>query len=157
MMMPVEVLLILGLVIIFALPMLTDLNVGVVAFTVAFLAGTFLLGYSSREIMAGFPGQMFILMVGITLLLAIANENGTIDWLVERLMSLAQGRLVLLPWVLFATAFLTSSLGPGAAPLLFVIGVGFVDRFKLKPLLIAAMVIHGTQSGGLTCFPPRLT
>ena len=152
--MPIELILILGLMIVFIVPMLTELNVGIVALVVAFLFGSFLLDLSGKEIMAGFPGQMFVLLVGITLLLAIAKENGTIDWVVEKLMSLAQGKLILLPWVLFATAFITSSLGPGAAPVLFVIGIGFVDRFKLNPLLVAAMIIHGTQSGAYSPIAP---
>ena len=149
-----ELLLIIGLTAIFIIPIITDLNVGVVAFVVAIIVGTQLLGYSSKEILAGFPGQMFVLMVGITLLLSIAQNNGTIDWLVLQLMNLAGGRLVLLPIVLFVTAFITSSLGPAAAPILFVIGVGFIARFNLNPLLVAAMVIHGAQSGGYSPIAP---
>ncbi|MBT7370168.1 MAG: hypothetical protein HN816_05935 [Gammaproteobacteria bacterium] len=149
-----ELILILGLLVIFLVPMLSDLNVGVVAIVVAICTGTFLLDYSGVEVMAGFPAQMFVLLAGITLLLAVANQNGTVDWAVEQLMRLARGRLILLPWVLFATAFVTASLGPGAAPVLFVIGIGFVSRFKLNPLLVAAMIIHGTQSGAYSPIAP---
>jgi di/tricarboxylate transporter len=149
-----ELILLLGLVVVFVVPVATDLNVGVVAFVVALLTGTLLLDSSVNEIMAGFPGQMFILMVGITLLLAIAQHNGTADWIVQKIMALAGGRLILLPWVLFFTAFITSSLGPGAAPLLFVIGVGFIKKFELNPLLVAAMIIHGTQSGAYSPIAP---
>jgi di/tricarboxylate transporter len=149
-----ELLLIIGLAAIFIIPIATDLNVGIVAFVVAILTGTLLLGYSSREILAGFPGQMFILIVGITLLVAIAQSNGTIDWIVGKLMALAGGKLILLPPMLFLTSFVASSLGPGAAPILFVIGAGFISRFNLNPLLVAAMVIHGAQSGAYSPIAP---
>ena len=145
--MPIELILILGLLVIFILPILTDLNVGIVAFVVAMCLGHLWLGLSARDILQGFPTQMFILIVGVTLLLAIAERNGTIDWVVTSLLSLAKGRLYYLPILLFVTAFITSSLGPGAAPVLFVIGAGLIGKFGLNPLLIAAMVIHGTQSG----------
>jgi len=149
-----ELLLIIGLAAIFIIPIATDLNVGVVAFVVAILLGTLVLGYSGKEILAGFPGQMFILIVGITLLVAIAQNNGTVDWIVLKLLSLAGGKLILLPWLLFITSFIASSLGPGAAPILFVIGAGFIKKFKLSPLLVAAMVIHGAQSGAYSPIAP---
>lgn len=149
-----ELILIIGLAAIFIIPIATDLNVGIVAFVVAILTGTILLDYSGRDILAGFPGQMFILIVGITLLVAIAQSNGTIEWIVTKLMALAGGKLILLPPLLFITSFIASSLGPGAAPILFVIGAGFVTRFNLNPLLVAAMVIHGAQSGAYSPIAP---
>lgn len=149
-----ELILLIGLVAIFVIPVATELNVGVVAFVVAILMGTFLLDYSGKEILAGFPGQMFILIVGITLLVAIAQRNGTVEWVVLKLLALANGKIVLLPWLLFIAAFIASSIGPGAAPLLFVIGAGFIRQFKLNPLLVAAMIIHGAQSGAYSPIAP---
>ena len=152
--MPVELILIVGLVLVFVIPIVFDINVGVVAFVAAFLLGTLLLGRSSTELLAGFPVNIFVMLVGITLLLGIAHQNGTVDWLVSNLVRLAHGRLALLPWVLFAVGFLTSSMGPGAAPVLFVIGVGFIQRHGLNPVLVAAMIIHGNQSGGYSPIAP---
>ena len=152
--MPIELILIIGLVLVFVVPMVFDINVGVVAFVAAFLLGTLLLDRSSSEVLAGFPTNIFIMLVGITLLLGIAHQNGTVDWIVSNLVRLANGRLALLPWVLFAVGFLTSSMGPGAAPVLFVIGVGFIKRHGLNPVLVAAMVIHGNQSGGYSPIAP---
>lgn len=152
--MPTELYLLLILLLIFVVPMVLDVNVGVVAFVAAFGAATWLLDAGTAQIVAGFPTQMFILMVGVTLLLAIAQSNGTIDWVVNQLLRLSGGRLVLLPWVLFITAYLTSSLGPTAAPVLFVIGVGFLARFDINPLLIAVMIIHGAQAGAYSPIAP---
>ncbi|MBT5701514.1 MAG: hypothetical protein HOI67_08700, partial [Gammaproteobacteria bacterium] len=149
-----ESVLIIGLAAIFIIPIATELNVGVVAFVVAILLGTLLLDYSGKEILAGFPGQMFVLIVGITLLVAIAQSNGTVEWIVVKLLALAGGKLILLPWLLFITSFIASSLGPGAAPILFVIGAGFIKKFKLNPLLIGAMIIHGAQSGAYSPIAP---
>ena len=36
-----------------------------------------------QEIIAGFPGGLFLTLVGITYLFALAQNNGTIDWLVR--------------------------------------------------------------------------
>lgn len=151
---PAELILILGLGLVLLVPILLDINPGIVAFVAAFVAGTVVLDLPAAQILAGFPGGMFVMLTGITLMLAIAHENGTVDWIVSRLVALARGRLALLPWVLFATALLTATLGPGAAPVLFVIGVGFVTRYGLNPLLLAAMTIHGTQAGAYSPIAP---
>ena len=152
--MPAEAILLLCLIAIFVVPIVADINVGLIAFVGAFAAGALVLDMGPGAVLAGFPAGMFVMLVGITLLLAIANENGTVDWIVNRLIGLSGGRLALLPWVLFLIAFLTSTMGPGAAPVLFVIGVGFCARFGLSPLLIAAMIIHGSQSGGYSPVAP---
>ncbi len=152
--MPVELILLLGLAVIFLVPIFFEVNVGIVAFIVAFLVGRLVLDRSAAEVLAQFPSNMFLMLVGITLLLAIAHGNGTVDWIVGRLVKLARGRLALLPWVLFFTALVTASMGPGAAPVLFVIGVGMVSRFGLSPLLVAAMIIHGTQAGAYSPIAP---
>lgn len=152
--MPVELFLILCLILIFLVPIFFDVNVGIVAFIVSFLVGTLVLGMSALEVVSGFPDNMFLMLVGITLLLGIANQNGTVDWMVSRLVKLARGHLALLPWALFGVAFITSTLGPGAAPILFVVGIGFVARYGMSPLLIAAMIVHGNQSGGYSPVAP---
>ena len=152
--MTIEFILILGLLVVFVLPVVTDINVGLVAFIVAIFLGGLVLDLTPQEIVQGFPTQMFVLIVGVTLLLAVADKNGTVDWVVGSMLSLTGGRLVLLPIVLFVTAFITSSLGPGAAPVLFVIGAGLVGRYGLSPLLVGAMVIHGTQSGAYSPIAP---
>ncbi|MDH3643365.1 MAG: SLC13 family permease [Gammaproteobacteria bacterium] len=152
--MPVELLLLLCLVVIFLVPIFFEVNVGLVAFTVAFIVGTLALDLTAREVLSGFPSNMFLMLVGITLLLAIAHQNGTVDWVVSQLVRLARGRLALLPWVLFFTALVTATMGPGAAPVLFVIGVGMVSRYGLNPLLVAAMIIHGTQAGAYSPIAP---
>jgi di/tricarboxylate transporter len=152
--MPIELLLIVCLVAIFLVPIFFDVNVGIVAFITAFLVGALAMDLSARQVLAGFPDNMFVMLVGITLLLAIAHQNGTVDWIVAKLVRAARGRLVLLPWVLFVTALVTASLGPVAAPVLFVIGVGFVSRYGLNPLMVAAMIIHGTQSGAYSPIAP---
>ena len=55
------------------------------------------------HIFAGFPGDLFIILVGVTYLFAIANNNGTVDWLVHAAVRAVKGRVALIPWVMFAS------------------------------------------------------
>ena len=53
---------------------------GVLGIVAAFGVGT-ALGVSEDDIFAGFPGDLFVILVGVTFLFAIASNNGTVDWL----------------------------------------------------------------------------
>ena len=55
---------------------------GLLGITAAFVVGT-AVGVDEDDIFAGFPGDLFIILVGVTYLFAIANNNGTVDWLVH--------------------------------------------------------------------------
>ena len=82
---------------------------GLLGITAAFIVGS-AVGVSEDDIFAGFPGDLFIILVGVTYLFAIANNNGTVDWLVHAAVRAVGGRVALIPWVMFAiTAVLTRS------------------------------------------------
>ena len=72
-----------ALCLMFVVATIWPVNMGVLAFVGAFLVGTLAAGMSSKDIIAGFPGGLFLTLVGITFLFAIAQNNGTIDWLVR--------------------------------------------------------------------------
>ena len=67
----------------FVIATLLPINMGVLAFVGAFLVGTLVAGQATKDIIAGFPAGLFLTLVGITYLFAIAQNNGTINWLVR--------------------------------------------------------------------------
>ena len=71
-----------ALVAMFVVATALPINMGVLAFVGAFLVGTLLAGLSTKAIIGFFPGELFLTLVGITYLFALAQNNGTIDWLV---------------------------------------------------------------------------
>jgi dicarboxylate carrier protein MatC len=71
---------ILVLVAIFAIGTLRPINMGLLGITAAFVVGS-AVGVSEDDIFAGFPGDLSIILVGVTYLFASANNNGTVDWL----------------------------------------------------------------------------
>ena len=67
----------------FVVATVLPINMGVIAFVGAFLIGTLAAGMNAKAIMAGFPADLFLTLVGITYLFALAQNNGSIDWLVQ--------------------------------------------------------------------------
>ena len=97
------------------------LNMGALALAGAFLVGVLAMGLTTKEIFQGFPGDLFVTLAGVTYLFAIAQKNGTVDWLVERAVRMVRGHVWAIPWVMFAIAAVLTgfgALGPAAVAIL---------------------------------------
>lgn len=137
----------------FVLATALPINMGVIAFVGAFLVGTLLAGMSTKAIMTGFPAELFLTLVGITYLFALAQNNGTIDWLVRLAVRMVRGHVAAIPWIMFfITAALTSvgAVSPGAVAIVAPIALGFAAKYQISPLLMGLMVVHGAQGGGFS-------
>lgn len=144
---------IIGLVIMFIIATALPINMGAVAFALAFIIGGVFVGMEGKAVLAGFPGDLFLTLVGITYLFAIAQKNGTIDLLVHWAVRAVRGRIVAIPWVMFVvTALLTAfgALGPAAVAIIGPVALRFAKQYRINPLLMGLLVIHGAQAGGFS-------
>ena len=129
------------------------INMGVLAFCGAFLVGTLVAGMETKAIMAGFPADLFLTLVGITYLFALAQNNGTIDWLVSLAVRAVGGRIAAIPWIMFLIAAALTSVGavsPAAVAIIAPIALGFAAKHGINPLMMGLMIIHGAQGGGFS-------
>ncbi|QXG74952.1 hypothetical protein KUM42_13980 [Modestobacter sp. L9-4] len=148
-----EIISILALVAIFAIATVLPINMGALAFVAAFLVGTLAVGMSTNDILEGFPAGLVLTLIGVTYLFAIAQNNGTVDLLVRGAVKLVAGRVALIPWIMFAvTAVLTAigALSPAAVAIVAPIALGFAAKYRINPLLMGMMVVHGAQGGGFS-------
>ncbi len=129
------------------------INIGALAFVAAFLVGTLALSMAPEAILGGFPADLFLTLVGVTYLFAIAKNNGTVDLMVCAATRLVGGRVVAIPWVMFGiTALLTAvgALSPAAVAIVAPIALGFAVKYRIDPLMMGMMVVHGAQGGGFS-------
>jgi len=144
---------ILGLGAMFVIATALPINMGALGFAFAFLIGSIFVGMSANDILGGFPGDLFVTLVGITYLFGIAQNNGTIDWLVQACVRAVRGRISAIPWVMFGVAALLTSIGavsPAAVAIIAPIALRFAAQYAINPLLMGIMVIHGAQGGGFS-------
>jgi len=137
----------------FVVATLLPINMGVLAFVGAFLVGTVVAGMATKDIIAGFPAGLFLTLVGITYLFALAQNNGTINWLVQLAVRAVRGHVAAIPWIMFALAAVLTSVGavsPAAVAIIAPIALGFAIQHKISPMLMGLMVIHGAQAGGFS-------
>ena len=149
------VLSLLALVIALGVSMASRINVGWLAMAAAWLIGVYVAGLRADVVLAGFPVPLFLTLVGVTLLFAIAEANGTLEALAHRVVGLARGQRRLMPGLVFVLACALSSIGPGSistvalvAPLAMAMG----GRLGVTPLLTALMVANGANAGNLSPF-----
>ncbi|MFY7067041.1 SLC13 family permease [Nocardiopsis changdeensis] len=148
-----QLLTILVLAAMFVVATVFPINIGALAFVAAFLVGTLALSMEAGEILGGFPADLFLTLVGVTYLFAIAKNNGTVDLMVRAATRLVGGRVVAIPWVMFGiTALLTAvgALSPAAVAIVAPIALGFAAKYRIDPLMMGMMVIHGAQGGGFS-------
>ena len=151
--MSTELIPIIALVVMFIAATVLPVNMGALGFVAAFIVGTVFVGMSTDDIIGGFPSELFLTLVGVTYLFAIAQNNGTVDLMVRGAVRLVRGRVALMPWVMFGiTGVLTAvgALGPAAVAIIAPIALGFAARYKINVLLMGMMVIHGAQAGGFS-------
>lgn len=141
------------LALVFLVATLRPINMGLLALAAAFLVGTLLTGTPAKEVLAGFPGDLVVVLVGVTFLFAIAERNGAIEWVVDGLALMLGHRAVAMPWVIFiASAVLTSfgALGPAAVAIVAPVALRFAMQHRISPLMMGLMTIHGAQAGAFS-------
>lgn len=148
-----QIISIIVLVLIVLLATLRSVNMGAIAFLGAFLLGTLVFDESEDDLFSGFPGDLFVVLVGVTLLFAIAKANGTVDWLIHVGVKAVKGRIALIPWVMFLVTALLTTVGavvPGAVAIMAPIGMTFAVRHKINPMLMGLLIINGASAGGFS-------
>ncbi|MFC9648386.1 MULTISPECIES: SLC13 family permease [unclassified Streptomyces] len=151
--MSAELISILVLAVVFVIATTRSINMGALAFAAAFGVGGLVAGLDADGVFAGFPGDLFVVLVGVTYLFAIARANGTTDWLVHAAIRLVRGRIALIPWVMFVITGALTAIGavsPAAVAIVAPIALSFAARYGISPLLMGAMVVHGAQGGGFS-------
>jgi di/tricarboxylate transporter len=146
-----------ALVLAVTLSCVTTINVGILSLAMALVVGVFLGGMSVGRVLEGFPTDLLVTLVGVTLLFAIAESNGTLARLTARAVRLCRGHAGVLPVMFFVIGFVVATIGAGATPasaLLAPPAMAVAGRAGVPPLLMAIMTGNGALAGTLSPFAP---
>jgi di/tricarboxylate transporter len=142
-----------ALLVAIALSFSARVNVGLAALALALLLGLFAPGVRAETVAAAFPSSLFLTLLGVTLLFAATEANGTLGRVAVRAVRLARGDERLVPWLIFAVAFAVSAVGPGAVPAVALVAppaAAIASRMRLSPFLAALFVANGANAGNLS-------
>ena len=144
---------IIALIALFVVGTVLPINMGALAYVAAWLVGMYSLNMDEKDILSGVSGDLILTLVGVTYLFAIARNNGTVDLIVRSAVKGVGGRVALIPWVMFGVTALLTAIGaasPAACAIIGPIALGFAGRYRINPLMMGMMVVHGAQGGGFS-------
>lgn len=148
-----QIVAVLLLVLIFGLATWRNISMGAVAFVVAYFAGVFYFDLTAAEVSAGFPGSLFITLLGVTYFFGIGRANGTVGQIVRSVVNAVHGNVVWIPWVFFLLAAgITASgaLSIATYSILIPMGLAFARSHRISPLLMGLSILNGTNAGGFS-------
>jgi Na+/H+ antiporter NhaD/arsenite permease-like protein len=144
----------------------TRLNPGVLAIVLAWVVAVYIAPHvpppsgatlGMRELMAGFPRDLFLTLVGVTLLFTQAQVNGTLDRVTHAAVRLCRGNAGLIPIMFCLLTAGLASIGAGniaASALIAPMAMATADRARIPAFLMAIMVAHGAIAGAVSPFAP---
>lgn len=132
----------------FLIATVRPVHLGALSLAAALAVGTGLAGLEVKDILAGFPVDILLLLLGVTLLFGIARANDTLDWVIDRSLRLIGNRTTLVPLLFFVLSAGIASLGsPLAAIVLIPVSVSFAGRNRLSPVVLALATTTGGSAG----------
>jgi di/tricarboxylate transporter len=154
----VQLVLILVLLLVFLIATVLPVHMGALALVAAFIAAYFIYGMDEElpyddAVFGFFPGDLFVVLVGVTYLFAIAKNNGTVDWLVHAAVKASGGRLAAIPWAMFAVTGALTAIGgvvPAVVAIIAPVGMSFARRYGINPVLMGLFIINGATAGGFS-------
>ncbi|MCH1866582.1 SLC13 family permease [Nocardioides sp. CFH 31398] len=146
-----EVVSIIVLLVVFVVGTVRSVNLGVLGFTAAYAVAQLSLGLTAEDVVALFPGDLFLVLVALTLLFGFAQHNGSIEVLVTWILRACRGRVALAPWVFFLLAAVLIALGAlFAVAIVAPLALPFARRYGLDQLMTGMMVVHGALAGAFS-------
>ena len=134
---------------VFAIATLRNIHLGVLMVPAACAVGVWLAGMPLRDVVAGFPVSILVLLAGVTYFFGIAEANGTLDRVVQKLGTLVGDRRRLLPWVFFAVTAAVAAMGsPQAGYVVMPLAMPAARRSGVDPMLMAVAINSGISAGG---------
>lgn len=133
-----------ALVLLLAIGITTSANLGILGFTAAFVIGGWVSGMSVTTVLGLIPANIFVTVVGVTLLFGIAQANGTVEVLVDGALKLVGGRRWAIVWLMFVLGAAIMSAGQVVAVVMLApLAMQIAKRYSIDPLLMGAMLGHG--------------
>ncbi|SIR69317.1 SLC13 family permease [Williamsia sterculiae] len=144
------------LVVVLVLAIWRRMNIGVLALAAA-LPVLALSGLDAKEMYKAFPGDLFVLIAGVSLLFAHLERSGALGFLVDRVYRAIGDRHALLPWAGFLIAGALSTAGAfSTAPIAFLVPIvaHMCVRSRSTFLLCELAVIIAANCAGLSPLNP---
>ena len=90
-----------------------DLNVGFLSIAFGIIVGGLWVGMNGAKVMNTFPLGLFMILVGVTFLFALASTNGTMEKVSSYSIRVCGGKTAWLPLIIYILVTILTTIGPG--------------------------------------------
>lgn len=133
---------------IFAVSALRNVHLGILMFSAACGVGILWARIPLRDVLAGFPVNVMVLLAGVTYFFAIAQANGTIDRTIKVVLARVGNSTAVLPLAFFCLTASISAMGSPLAGLVMApIGLPLARKNGMDPMLMALAIGTGLSAG----------
>ena len=134
-----------------------DLNVGFLSVAFAIVVGGIWVGMNAAKVMNAFPLGLFMILVGVTFLFALASTNGTMEKLAAYSLRACGGQTAWLPLIIYLLVTILTTIGPGniaATALITPIAMAIAARVGLSAFLMTLLVVGASNGAAFSPFAP---
>jgi di/tricarboxylate transporter len=140
----------------------STVNAGLLSIALAWILGIYVAAafgqpLEMKQLVAGFPTDLCLTLIGVTLLFSQAQVNGTLDKVAQLAVRGCRGDLGLIPLMFFLLTAILSSIGAGniaGSALMAPLAMTMAQRVGIPAFLMAIIVAHGALAGALSPISP---
>ncbi|MDN5658115.1 SLC13 family permease [Brevibacterium sandarakinum] len=145
----VQIIALLIFIALFAIGAIRGVQIGVLMLVGAAGTGLFLTDMTVDDIIAEFPLSIMILLAGVTYFFAIAQENGTVDKIIDWALEKVGSSAVLLPAVFFVITACIAAMGaPLAGLVMMPVGMQVARKYGVDFALMGLAICFAIGAGG---------
>lgn len=145
------------LILVIVIGFVRKINVGLVAILAAVILGS-AVGDSDSDIIGGFGASLFIMLLGVSFLCAVATTNGSLELAAKKFLRLSGGHAVVAPFLMYIIGYVIAAIGPGCVPALGIVAALSLPLGKTTgydSVMLAAVGQLGSMAGRFSPITPE--
>lgn len=126
-----------------------NINVGIVSMGLALVLGL-IGGVDANTILSGFPGKLFVTLLGTMFFFCLLQENHTLELMSKKMVATVGKCTFLIPVIIYLVSYVLSAAGPGAISVqsvMIIFAVSLAAQMEASPILMGGMAILGAVGG----------
>lgn len=134
-----------------------EIHPGILGIGFAILVGGTVANMKGTAVFALFPTSLFMILLGVCYLFAMANVNGTMSKFTAYAVRLCKGNVTLVPLMIFILTTLITTIGPGniaSTALMAPVAMAIAGRIGLSAFLMTLVVVGAANGAAFSPIAP---
>jgi di/tricarboxylate transporter len=134
-----------------------DLNVGILGIGFGIVVGGIWANITAVKVMASWPVDLFMILVGVTFMFGIASTNGTMEKFTANAIRLAKGNTAMIPLIIFVLTTVVTTIGPGniaGTALMAPVAMAIAGRIGMSAFLMTLVVVGAANGAAFSPLAP---